>query len=433
MKPTRILRACAIVALSTCFASCCKSTDELTEQTEKKTVEVVTRSTTDIDYPLALHAFYAESGRLAKSVIAYDTDDILELPLPLGSYHLIALAGTDGLIATTPTSLDGSIGIPESGLIGSALQMGRANIEVASSDVEVNLTMAYQVAQIDVELQDIPTDVTGVSVTLASLYGDETFRGTLNEPKAVSIPLSKQADGTTWQSNTVYTLPGSSTQLTLSIHMTSDGTSKTYGYTHVTNLKAGTPYTLVGSFKDGFNLTGTVTPAGWNAAENIAFTFGIEAGENTSNDLYTVSAIPSARTIWDGHFVACVKSTSETSAEVLLISLDEWNATGAEASTVATSAASDYTESSMGHWRIPTSEEMLKDIIPTLSMSGNIDSTNSLLVQAGGTKLTNGTGYLCDDTTKSVKMGSKDAASTVSDATTYRLRLVKSITVKTQE
>ncbi len=433
MRPTRILKTCAIVALSACVVSCCKSTDEFSEQTEKKTVEVVTRSTTEIDYPLALYAFHAESGHLAKSVTAYDADDILELPLALGNYHLIALAGTDGLAATNPSSIDEGIGIPESGLIGSALQMGRANIEVASSDVEVNLAMAYQVAQIDVELQDIPTDVTSLSVTLASLHGNETFRGTLSKPMAVSIPLNKQTDGTTWQSSTVYTLPGSSTQLTLSINMTSGDTSKTYGYTHTTNLKAGTPYTLVGSFKDGFNLTGTVTPAGWNAAENIAFTFGIESGNHTSNDQYITTAIPSAQSIWDGHFVARVKNITETSAEVLLISLAEWSATGANASSVAASAVSEHTEGNMNNWRIPTSEEMLKDIIPALSTSGNIDSTNALLTQAGGSKLTNGAGYLCDDATKFVKMGSKDAASTISDATSYRLRLVKTIIVKTLE
>lgn len=433
MKPIRIFRACALVVLSACIASCSKSTDELTDQTVRKTVEVVTRSTTNIDYPLTLHAFHAESGRLAKSVIAYDADDILELPLALGGYHLIALAGTDGLTATTPSSIDNSIGIPNNGLISSAIQMGRATIEVASADVEVNLAMAYQVAQLDVELQDIPSDVTEVSITLASLYGDETFRGTLSGSKAVSIPLSKQADGTTWKSNTIYTLPGSSTQLTLSISLTSSDITKTYGYTHTTNLKAGTPYALVGSFKDGFNLTGTVTPAGWNAAENITFTFGVESGENNSTDLFIEAAIPSARSIWNGHFVASVRNNTETSAEVLLISLEEWESTGANATSVASAAMNDYKEGNVANWRIPTSKEMLEDIIPILSMSDNIDFTNPLLTQAGGTKLANGQKYLCDGATQSVQMGSATAASDLSASASYRLRLVKTVIVKTQE
>ena len=433
MKSIRTFYACALVALSACVASCSKSSDELNEQTEKKTVEVVTRSTTNIDYPLALHAFHAESGRLAKSVIAYDADDILELPLAQGSYHLIALTGTDGLATTTPSSIDNSIGIPNNGLISSPIQMGRATIEVASADVEANLAMAYQVAQLDVELQDIPADVTDVSITLASLYGDETYRGTLSGTRAISIPLSKQTDGTTWKSNTVYTLPGSSTQLTLSISLTSSDISKTYGYTQSTNLKAGTPYTLVGSFKDGFKLTGTVTPAGWNAAENITFTFGIESGENSPTDLFVEAAIPSAMSIWNGHLVASVKNNTETSAEVLLISLDEWESTGANATSIASAAMNDYKEDNIANWRIPSSEEMLEDIIPTLSLSGNIDLTCSLLTQAGGTGLTNGAGYLCDGATKSAKMGSKNPATDISASASYRLRLVKTVTVKTQE
>lgn len=438
----------AFTAIALCMSSCSKSIDEITEPTEKKVVEVVTRSSSaaSIEYPLTLYAFSSD-GTLAESTTADDADDPLQMQLPVGdSYRLVALAGASGLTPiTTPTATTG-IGIPTSGLITSPIQMGQADISAITTDVEVNLTLSYQVAQLTIQLHNIPTDATAVNVTLSSLYTNETFEGTLSGKGTVTIPLAKTENATTWASSTVYTLPGvENTPLVVGINIVTNDKTQNYSYTHSSTLQAGTPYSLVGTYDGEFNLTGTITPTGWNASQSISFTFGAEnlnnGGDTPDNNgggngdqVYNVETIPSVRTIWNGHFVAEVNEQENNTAELLLLSLEEWETTGANvAQCISSDEVINYSENGISEWSIPTSLEFL-GIIPTISMEGNYDKTTSILVNAGGKKLSMTDGrYLCDNGTKYVQMGDKKTNNAIStDDTVYRLRLVKSVTVSVQ-
>lgn len=423
---------------------------EQPSDTTPRMVGITTRSTADISYPITLYAFYSESGTLAGKTTASSASGNLTLPLRPSSYHLVALAGAQKLGTTDSPTSNSSIGIPTNGIIESAVQLGAADITVATTDVSVNLTMRYQVAKIDIELHDIPTDVTAVNVSLSSLYSDMTFRGNFSGEQTVNIPLKKvEGEDDTWESNTVYTLKGSSTQLTLSISMTNEAGTKTYGYTHTSNLEAGTPYTFIGSYIEGFYLTGSVTSEGWNEPQNINFTFGVGAGTGEDNggddnddnsnqvtkddDLpddtdgnYWVTAIPEAISIWNGHFVGVVTTSNETEATVLLMSLKEWKTTAADATTVW----SGYSEGNIRDWRIPTADEM--KTIASWGKTANSETltlANSILQREEGNKLENSQNYLCEEGEKYVLI-SNDKVNTATSNVIYRLRLVKTITVK---
>ena len=454
----QLVRILIIMNLLICVVSCSGSIDEeeVLNNEPPCMVGVTTRSIDESSYPLNLYAFYSETGILAGCATAKTASDILTIALRLGSYHLVAMSGINGLESVTSPVANQGIGIPTNGLITSAVQMGRADIIVSDQNVSADLTMSYQVAQVSIELHDIPTDVTAVSVSLSSLYTNETFSGTLSTPKAIAIPLSKGSDGV-WKSGIVYTLPGSTTQLTLSINMTNAAGSKTYGYTHATNLIAGTPYTLIGSYIEGFNFTsGTISAAGWNEQQTINFTFGLgaiagaDSGSSNvavkdddlpddSDGAYWVTEIPSAISIWNGHFIGLVTNSNDTSADLLLISLCEWETIPANAITLA----DKYSEGNITDWRIPTEAEML-----VISSWGKFTNNNCQLTAIngalnsyitnndieGGKSLTNSGEYLCGENgTKVVKLSTEtvNTASTSSTAQ-YRLRLVKSITVKQQ-
>lgn len=443
----------AKAAVVSFLAGCSSPISEIEQPTDTtpRIVGITTRSTADISYPITLYAFYSKSGALAGTTTAFSADDILTLPLRLGSYHLVAMAGTEGLEKVTSPTTDQSIGVPERGYINSAIQMGGVDITVEDKDISVDLEMGYQVAQIDIELHDIPTDITAVNVSLSSLYSDMTFRGNLSGEQTISIPLEKvEGEDDTWKSNTIYTLKGSSTQLTLSISMTNETSTKTYGYTHTNNLEAGTPYTFIGSYIEGFYLTGSVTSAGWNEPQNINFTFGVgaDAGKDNGGDddddnsnqvvidddlpddtdgNYWVTTIPEAISIWNGHFVGTVTTSNDSEATLLLMSLEEWETTATNAATVW----NGYSEGNIESWRIPTATEMT-----TIASWGKTENRNTLdkangklTNEGGGTKLTNGAYYLCDDGANIVKFSETKASDAASDVT-YRLRLVKSITVK---
>ena len=411
-----------------------------------RAVRIATRSTADIDYPLTVYAF-SNTGALVQKVSIDSSDEELMMSLLKGHYMLVAMAGTEGLSAVDAPTKTTDIGIPASGVLTSAVQMGRADIIVGGGNEQTaNLAMVYQVAQLDVTLQDIPTETTGLSVTFSSIYTKENFQGDLSVPQSITIALEKESDGV-WKSPTLYTLPGNSTQLTLSISMESAKGTETYGYTHTSNLVAGTPYTLTGSYNGYFEISGLVTSEGWNAAVNINFTFGGEGSNdnilpdnkdeededenNKEEEVFTVTEIPQAQTIWNGHFVASATSTDSQNATLMLMSLSEWETTGSLAATNIYSQTTNYSENGISGWCVPTTSE-LTNMISTLSLGGNIDNINYLLHNNQGIKLTGGGHYLCDGGAKYLQMGSTQAAKSIESSGSYRLRLVKLIKVKLQ-
>lgn len=429
----------------------CSQSISLPEDVESESyraVRITTRSTADIDYPLTVYAF-SSTGVLAQKTSIDSSDEELILSLLKGSYTLVAMAGTEGLTSVDNPTKTTDIGIPTNGIITSAVQMGRADITVGGGNEQtVTLAMTYQVAQLDVTLQDIPTEVTGLRLTLSSLYTKENFQGDLSEPQSITVALEEESEGV-WKSPTLYTLPGSSTQLTLSVSMESATGTETYGYTHTGNLVAGTPYTLAGSYNGYFNISGIVTSEGWNASENISFTFGGEGNggnftpdnndgekeedEDTDKEeeTYTVTEIPQAQSIWNGHFVASVTSTDSQNATLILMSLSEWETSGSQAATTVNSQTTSYSEDGISGWNVPTTAE-LADMIATLSLSDKIDMTNYLLHNNQGVKLTGSMYYLCDGGAKYLKMGSTQVAKSVESSGSYRLRLVKHVKVKVQ-
>jgi hypothetical protein len=236
--------------------------------------------------------------------------------------------------------------------------------------------------------------------------------------------------------------------------MTDAASTKTYGYTHTTNLNAGTPYAMTGSYKGTFTVGGIISGAGWASTENIGFTFGPGAGEdNTDPEItedpedtgddnsentetgnenvsdetdgtYTVTSLPQEKSIWEGHFIAQKVSADATSAELLLLSLEEWEVTPTEAAGIPET----YTENGMSDWRIPTEVEM-NSITTSLGSAAHINGVNTTLTGAEGEALTSSGKYLCADAAKYVIMGSSTVLPAHS-TDTYKLRLVKTVHVK---
>ena len=438
----------AFTAIALCMSSCSKSIDEITEPTEKKAVEIFTRTapTVYIEYPVTLYAFKS-TGELVENVTAEEEGDPLKLQLPIGSYKFTAIAGADGLSPVTSPTLNTGIGIPEDGRITSPIQMGHADLSIGATNTEVTITMTYQVAKVDVELYNIPTDATEVSVTLSTQYADKTFSGAWSGENTVTIPLTQTEGTTTWKSTTVYTLPGVENQpLTVGISVTAGDQTKVYSYTHTTNLKAGTPYTLKGSYDGEVNINGTIAAEGWNNPVEISFSFGSENINNGGNDnngnnggtnagdVYNVEKFPTKGEIWNGHFIAEVNEKGDNTAQLLLLSLYEWGHEEDARNVVSEEKFTSYIEGDIKKWRIPTSEELIR-LFPDYSTGDGINAANLALVNQGkGTKLTMNYRYLCKngETIESVQLKSKPEAIGLTDTEVYYLRLVKTVTVSIQ-
>ena len=426
---------------------------------EKKTVSIETRAfigEESVEYPICIYAFRTSDGKMISSITAENEEQDLELELSEGSYKLVAMSGYGDLeLPETPT-LQSSIGLPDEGKLSNALQIGRANLRVEKQNANVEILMEYQVVHLNLALNDIPEDVTKVSATFSTMYKELTFDGELNGNNTITLDLTKDdtQDGI-WTAPETYIIPGKSTQLTLSISMTNASTTNTWGYTHESNLEAGTPYAMAGSYKGKFTINGSISGAGWKETVPIDFTFGPGSGEdNTDPDNgnqpeepeqdenqndnplegeereteYIVSALPQPKDICNGHFVAIKVSADATSAELLLMSLKEWLVTPEEALNIEYIEGEDTNK--LTDWRIPTKDEM-ETISSTIG--NNLNNTNSVLDDAGGDKLVQSKeDYLCENATKITVLGTQTTVSTQS-AQKYRLRLVKTIKVKLAE
>ena len=438
----------AVVLPVVVFVSSCSSDsdDDLSGSNPAaaaRSVSVAARAgSAEVVYPLTLYAFNTADGSMVDVFTTTSAQDVPVLMLSEGSYKLVAMAGYEDLALPEVPQLNADMGVPESGIMTQALQVGRANVSVGKNDAEVEINMAYQVAQVNLTLEDIPEDVEEVSVSLSTMNADLTFDGTLSGSNTVVLDLVADADEPgKWTAPVAYVLPGASTQLALSISLTNATSTKTFGYTHATNLKAGVPYALTGSYKGTFQVSGIVSGAGWATAESIGFTFGPAVGEEGDDggiitppddseegdgeeQIYPVSRLPSAEELWEGHFVAVKTWANAYFADLLLLSLDEFEVTAAEASSVAAT----YSEPGLNDWHVPTEIEMT-------TISGEVGtayvnaSVNATLTSAGGDGLTVSGKYLCADATKYVVLGSTTKLS--ANATDkYRLRLVKTVRVE---
>lgn len=143
--------------------------------------------------------------------------------------------------------------------------------------------------------------------------------------------------------------------------------------TYVSRLSAGIPYKLNGSFTDGYlDISGSVSFSQWGDTKIIDFNFGPNADTEISGDgpvsedaALEVDVIPASCSVWNGHIVALVESSSPESAVLTLLSLRNWDkmtsSLNANTPSMASDAAYAYVENGMAGWEIP-SEADAKEI-----------------------------------------------------------------------
>lgn len=434
------------------LTACVNRVDEEGMPGETTSLHVTTRAgSIPLPYPIHIYAFDAEGKQAAMSIVN-SADESCSLTMAGGSYHLVALAGTDGYnLPDTPVKTS-SITLHTSNYSTTPLMMGSADVTLGSADEGVDIMLTYRVARIELSLSDIPVAVKSVKVSFSPLYNAMNFGGSYTDEDSKAI-IACSKEGNNWKAPIFHTFPGSGQTLTLTIEMTDASGSKSYGYTYEGKLEAGIPYVLTGSYKQGFSVNGSITAEGWGSAKNIGFTFGGGNGNSGgssgetpdpgNNDTYPVTAIPETCTLWNGHAVVAVQNTTATTADLLLLSLKEWkdvaSAKSDEKPTQATTLAAAYNEGGISGWRIPTKDEadLIKAYCGGITL---INEFNDLLAEAGGDALTgNGNDshgesvrYLCDTAAYSYDLKSTSNANREAGGTrTYYLRTVKTVHVTT--
>lgn len=417
----------------------CEKVDlnELEYNDSENTLSIITRSASDIEYPITLIVFN-ENGNAVESSIIESNSNNTSLALSAGKYHIIAISGIKECDSSKFSSLEDVITLPKSNNTTVPIQMGSTDILI-TQNATATITLYNQVAALDLSLTDIPENVNEVSVSLSVLNNKINLLSQCTGNVSTSVDLTRQTDGT-WTSPRFYTLPSSSDKLTISITTKSSNGQETFGYTHKGAIKSNTPYSLNGSFKKGFSINSIITVAGWDKPEEISFTFGDNNNNESNNDESgNIRELPEIGSIWDNHFVGAIEYFSESSADIILLSLSEWSgitsAYNSEIPNMANDIAESYTEEGLKDWKIPTKDEI--KIIRSSIGFDNIEQTNSILTDNNYTPLKYGEDiendatirYLCEDgkysyawdVNSTTKAGSKR---------TYHLRLINRINVE---
>ena len=363
MKTDLISRLLTIAFLVCVTFACQQLPDDMMEYGEVKELKVNVRSAgeAEIVYPLYLYAFNNE-GVLVASQVLSDAGEDMSLPLSKGDFKIVAVAGTSSAyqlpenpVLDDVISMDGSKGAE------TPLMMGRANVEITdAAESAVQLKLSYVVAALNVELKDVPSKVVAVQLALSPLYSTLSMGGKYGgSSQKVKVDCSLVSEGV-WAADATYIFPGSASETDFSIYFkTDDGTEVTYGYTFEGAPKANYLFNVTGTYAGGVIVGGDFDVTDWEGAIDVDFEFGSDIQpdkdkeDGATDEDPVLEGVPEVGTIWNGAIVAAIGEADETSAELLLLSLDEWDALTSDIPTLI----GGYSVNGISSWRLPTHEE----------------------------------------------------------------------------
>ena len=410
--------------------------DEWLSEEETKPLKVKVRSAENVEiaYPLYLYAF-DKNGKLAASQTIVDEGKDMALSLTDDEYQVVALSGvTDDYQLPKDLTLEGEIKLSNIEGADAPLMVGRADVGGSRNEgTMAEIALSYVVAQLNVVLKNVPADVSTVQLSISPLYSSLSMGGEYGgDVQKVKVNCTLGEDGV-WSAQPTYIFPGSALETTFSIYFKkTDGTEVTYGYTYKGAPEANHPFNITGSYAEGVIVGGSFEISGWEEAIDVEFTFGANAvpgvdEEEPEEPEIDLTNVPEIGTIWNDAIVADIGEADETGVDLLLLSLDEWDATTSQVSDVI----EGYSVNGISDWRLPTHEEaaVLRARFSgdsRLELNDLIEEYDSSLYGVDGEER-----YLCtkNDVYYSFKFAGGTTTTKAGEKRSYYVRLVKTYRV----
>jgi len=337
-----LFSALAVVCLSACERS---SEHEDTVSDATSVLQIYTRSgdanDATVSYPVQVYVF--KDGQCVAMQTIEDEDDLPTIPLHGGNYTVYAIGGAsedDYILPAQDTATVASVIALREGKSHHDLMAATANVELEDDDTEsVDLTMEKVVMLLqNVTVNNLPAEVTSVTVTISPLWGNITVGATFTgEEGKETVALEKQDDGHTWKfSGEKYLLPSPLDKMvSIKVNVTTGENTKSYIYRMDELLTAGYRINFTCTYSESSTaiLVGTITGATWNGEKNFSCDFseddlvtddedeeedngGEEEGDVT---IFTETELPAVGTIYKTCYVLSVDS-DVTPAKVVLLS-----------------------------------------------------------------------------------------------------------------
>ena len=282
--------------------------------------------------PVRIYVFNSEEQCVA-SQTQEGTDTSFSIELAKGEYDVYAIGGADDNRFVIPTQENAEktsvFSLKEGKALSDLMAAHSTVILTPKSSNTLAMEMERKVCQIvSVTIKNVPEETEHVSVSISPLYESLLLNGSYQgENGRCTIPLEKQADGSTWKEETdsIYQLP-SIGKPTISIIID----DSTYSYTCEKELTSNYKVSIDGTYSGqggipSITLNGTITGAAWAGEDIISFSFSEDGSEivndndSTENDIN--ASVPEEGSLYEGCYVIAVNGKQAT----ILSSIEEDN------------------------------------------------------------------------------------------------------------
>lgn len=339
--------------------------DGILSDDAEKSLKVKVRSAGDAEiiYPLYLYAF-TENGKLVATQTIADDEGNMALSLSKGDFQVVAISGvSDAYQLPESPELNDVITLTATNGAKTPLMAGRANVEIGNaSTASVQITLSHVVAALNVKLKDIPSNVSAVQLALSPLHSTLSMNGEYGgDPQKVKVDCTSIEEGV-WTAETTYIFPGSGSKTVLSVcFKTDNGTEVTYGHTFQGVPEANHLFNVTGTFVGGVIVGGNFDVNDWEGSIDVEFEFGTNVApddEGNKDDEEEapgadITDAPEIGSIWNDMIVVDMNASGESSFDLLLMTLDEWEVSTSQVNEVI----NGYSVNGLSDWRLPTHEE----------------------------------------------------------------------------
>ena len=329
-----------------------------------------------VSYPVTVYIINNEGVCVQKMTLT-TADDDLSVDLVSGTYQVYAVGGATTEAYILPdvdnVSAESEIALKD-GAAHADLMTAKNTVKVGRNETNtLTLGMVRKVINLkSVVIKDIPESATAVSLTLAPLYKNLLLNGsyaTGNNSQTATVSLTKQNDGTTWQSaSEVFMMPFED-ETTVTVTMTLGGQTYNYMYATSLTLEANHELSIAGTYTGDlgeFTLSGSFTGAVWGEPVTISFTFNEEGaqadnGNGGNNNSTEDEEAPATGTWYKNCYVFMSTDDGDYTVVTLLhrneIDVEVANKTQDDFKTEINTSLPGFDINSITNWRLPTEDE----------------------------------------------------------------------------
>ena len=366
-----------LTVVSLCAMSACEKELEVKPADQPMAdgeLKIRTRSASndlEVSYPVIVYVMNSEGTCVSRETVV-SAESALSIDLPSGEYNVYAVAGATEDSYTLPTMQTAT---PTSELLlkenakHGDLMAASSTITLGKNETnQLTLNLARKVMKVtSLTINDVPADVTAVTMTFSPLCKSLRLNGTFNTAStSETISLTKQTDETTWtNSESLFLLPQTGST-TITIGLTKGEQTTYYSYACQQTLDSNHELTIAATYAGDrkITMTGSINGVAWGDPIDITFEFGEDnTSDNKGGDSNNSSdEVPEVHSVYKDCYVLSVADDGNDKLVTLLHKKAE-EISGSGKTEAAVRAEIDailpsFNINGITGWRIPTRADL---------------------------------------------------------------------------